>query len=776
MKNELVMKYPASWHQAMWREGAPFGNGIVGGMVYGGVYKERILLNHAFLWRGGKTDVLPDISDEIPEIRSLLKRHKVQMADVMLSKKLKSSGYEGENMTPASLCDLTFETPPSHLFSQYRRVIRMDCGEVTVSWKEGDVNFSRSTFASRDNELIFTRFQCGNGHIHTRIALERHDDETGDSGEIAPNTGYKQNRLYFSTMHETVYKSGHCGAVSKIFTDGSLKFSKQGAEVCDATEILVVTGTFVGMEWNRGFHMLEKKLARDFDYDEELAKHTVIHKPLFEKVQFSISEGEKQHSNEELLLDAYEEKASSELVEKLYAYGRYLFLCSTAEEGSLPCHLTGLFHGDAYTKWAFHMFNINFQMIYWHTLSGNLPGFLRSALDYIEAFVPDFQENARKLFGCRGIWINSVNTPESGLSKCMENHILNWTGAAAWISQHFWDYYRYTLDVEYLKGHALPFMYEAALFYEDFVEEAEDGYYDLYPSVSPENVAQNIRDNTPPEVNVETSVNATMETALLKELLTNLLQGAEIAGMYEEKWETWKLMLTKLRPYQVNEDGALKEWQDDYYKDNYRHRHHSHLYPVFPGREITKEHPLYSAAVKAEDMRLSYGFCDQSGWSLLMMAGIATRMERGDLALELISTLSRTCMMNNFLALHNDWRRMGPACCGDLRSAPFQIDGNIGIPAIIHDMLVQGHDERIEILPALPKEWKQGSIKGVLLPGNILCDLKWQEETLEITLRVQKGRMERTVCLNARYQFEDGLAKKQLVIDDKVILRAVRKH
>lgn len=113
-----------------------------------------------------------------------------------------------------------------------------------------------------------------------------------------------------------------------------------------------------------------------------------------------------------------------------------------------------------------------------------MPEFLRLALDYTEAMIPELKENARKIFGCRGILINSVNTPDSGLYKCMARHIVNWTGGAAWFAQHFYDYFRYTQDMDYLKEHAMPFMYETALFYEDFVVENEDGYYDLLSSVS----------------------------------------------------------------------------------------------------------------------------------------------------------------------------------------------------------------------------------------------------------------------------------------------------
>ena len=772
MQKELIMRYPSSWHGEMWREGAPFGNGTIGGMVYGGIFKEKILLNHAFLWRGGKTPPLPEVSGALDKVRHLLDEHKPIEADSVLADALRQAGYRPQTMRPACLCDLTLETPLKKIFSGYRRRIRMDRAEVSVSWQEGEAHYERSVFASRVNQLVFLQYTCRKGRIDTVFSQELHDTETL-KGMEAPETftGSEEDRLYFSYENKSDYKPGCCGAVSRIFTDGQLVLTEKGAKITGASEILIVTGTFVGRKREEVFRELEDRLSGKFDYQEELEKHVRIHRALFETTELSLSDPCEHHSNEELLLDAYEEKASLELMEKLYAYGRYLFLCSTSDEGSLPCHLTGLFNGDYQCMWAFYMYNINFEMMYWHTLSGNLSSFMRSALDYVESFLADYRENAKKIYGCRGILINSVNTPESGLFKCMGNHIVNWTGGAAWLSQHFWDYYQYTLDEDYLRKHALPFLYETALFYEDFAVEAEDGYYRLYPSVSPENVPQNIRDITPPDRFVEISVDAALETALLKELLTNLLKGSEITGMYEEKRDRWKIMLQKIRPYRINREGALSEWIDDFYQDNYRHRHHSHLYPIFPGREITKGHPLYPAAVRAEDLRLEYGLSDQSNWSLLVMAGLAARMERGDLAFELLSTLSRTCLMNNLMSLSNDWRRMGPACCEDMRRAPLQLDGNIGLPAIIHEMLIQSSDSVIYILPALPEEWKHGEIKGLLLTGNILCNLKWDEQKAVIELTTEKVQ-KRRLHLGSGYQFGGQVQEQDIFLDRHIIITA----
>lgn len=728
MKKKLIMRYPSAWHKEMWRECAPFGNGLIGGMVYGGIYKEIILLNHAFLWRGGKDDELPDVSGKLPEVRRLLNEKNITAADQVITKALEEKGYSADFVVPSPVADIVIETPCRGLFRHYRREIDMEKALVTVSWQEEERFYRRETFVSRANNRIYVRYSCENGTFDTKVAVKLHDRETMGNISIPNQENYSVgNYSYFAARNDSVYKSGDFGIVCRVTTDGTTDNEDGFICVQNATEVLIAAEIFVSEERGKAFLRLEKALEGNFAFDEELEKHVNIHGKLFNAVDFSISKTETY--NEELLLEAFEDTSSNELIEKLYAYGRYLFLCSTGENNTLPCHLTGLFNGTYQSFWAFYMYNVNFQMIYWQALSGNMPGFLRLALDYTENMMPEFRENARKIFGCRGILINSVNTPDSGLFKCLLPHIVNWTGGAAWFAQHFYDYFRYTRDLTYLKEHAMPFMYETALFYEDFVVENEEGYYDLYPSVSPENTAANVSGEE------EICKNATMDIALLKELLTNLLESVKLTGKYKEKEEKWKEMLSKIPPYRINEDGAIKEWNDDFYQDNYHHRHHSHLYPIFPGCEITKESEWYPAFEKAEDLRLELGLSDQANWSMVFMAGIAARMEKGERALSMLETLGKMCLMNNFLTLSNDWRRMGPVACNDLRVAPFQIDGNIGMPGVIHEMLLQSQqssyeESRLLLLPALPEKWRKGGghICGMLARGAIVCDIFWEKE------------------------------------------------
>ncbi len=765
MYRNLTMRYPSTWHREMWREAAPCGNGTVSALVYGGINREIITFNHAALWHGGALDELPDVSAVLSETRRLLDANDPVTADGVLSQAIKKTGYNAKISYPLPLGDLTLRNHSIASPHHYRRTVRMNTAEVALTWEADGVHFAREIFVSRADGLCYLKVSADRpGSLNLSLAAAQHDTETQGS-MVIPNvmTAADGDRLSFSADNiNTVYEPsrGSYGIASRLIPDGgSMRTEGDRIYVDGADSLLVVTKIFIGAA-DRDDALAEAHAALDnvLSYEEALAAHTAIHKPLFEGVDFSITD-EAERSNEELLLEAFDGEVSDQLVEKMYAFGRYLFLISTGDKGELPCHLLGLCNGNYAGMWAFHMFNVNFEMIYWQALSGNLPGFLRSALDYVEAFLPDFRENAKKMYGCRGIYINSVNTPESGITANLSHHIVNWTTAAPWVCQHFYDYVRCTGDEAYLREHALPFMAETALFFEDFLYEGKDGRYEFSPSVSPENTPLNIkimmnaRATSQHLGHYETAKNAAMDVALVRELLMNLLEGSEKTGLYADKRETWKTMLEKLPDYKINEHGALKEWGDDFYEDNNDHRHHSHLYGVFPGHSVTPDMPIWDAFVKAEDDRMEIGLNNQSSWSMVYMAGVNARMQRGDKALFALSEMIRFCCMNNLLTVHNDWRRMGPASCEDLRVAPFQIDANIGFPGAVNEMLLGSADGSLTILPALPARWKRGHVSGLLAMGGYSVSIKWDGDRAEAVIT---GKGEVTVQCGAGWTFENG--------------------
>ena len=530
--------------------------------------------------------------------------------------------------------------PARRAFRDYARTLDMETGEVTVRWRDGDTRYQRALFVSRTDDMIVCEI-CADGPdgVSATLALDLHDRADARQPFGGPDADLPEAMqtaacgpfLFYSAANDD---GTDFGAVARVVCDGgSLETSAGALRVIDARRVLVCLRLFVRGERRRDWECLQSRLSDVVpDYAALLRPHAKEHGRLFQSVSLDLSADGRERSNEELLLEAYGGEAPTALVERMWAYGRYLLL-SSSRPGGQPCPLHGLWLGEYQGVWSFNMANENLQMIYWQALSGNMPETLLAVFDYYERRMDDFRANARHLYGCRGILIPANTAPDSGLMKDLQPQILHWTGAAGWIGQHYWDYYLFTGDKTFLRERALPFLREVALFYADFLVTGENGFFLALPSVSPENTPGNFWQGESGAGNILTTVNATMDFAIAKEVLTHLLQGAEETSLYADELDTWRGMLARIPAYQVNEDGAVREWMHPLLMDNYHHRHQSHVYPVFPGTELTPQDDseLFGAFMTAVKKRLVIGLKEQSGWSLAHMANTYARMGEGNL-------------------------------------------------------------------------------------------------------------------------------------------------
>jgi alpha-L-fucosidase 2 len=720
--DKLFMSYPASWWGNMWREALPSGNGVMGASVFGGVQEETVLLNHAALWHWGHKDELPDVSGKLACTRELMDKKQYLEASWILADALKEQGYGTKLACRFPLGAIRLSMPCTHAFKKYSRMLHLDTGEAVVEWQAGQAVYNRKLFVSRaDNAVVYALESDSEAGVSGEIGLVLHpSDRAGATEEFqemekSVETGADGTYAWYACRNDD---GTDFGAVLQVIPEGGRTLPGESVVRFEgARRVLVLVKVFVMGKREAEWERLKQELAslsHQASYVSLLERHAALHRPLYRSASLELDDGSSpEHyalSNERLLLDAYEGEAPLALVRKMWAYGRYLFLSGTSEaHEAQPFGLYGLWAGDYRLMWSHNMANENVQMMYWHAHTGGLGGLTASLFRYYEGLMEDFRNNARRLYGCRGIYIPAGTTPGIGVPNQIVPVILNWTGAAGWLARHYDEHFRYTGDMDFLKDKALPFMREALAFYRDFLVTDENGQYKLYPSVSPENTPVNYMpaDGKPLAHPMPTTINATMEVAILKELLTHLIEASRTVGGDAEEIAEWSAMLQRLPAYRINGDGAVCEWIHPDFEDRYTHRHLSHLYPVFPGHEVTKEKDsglfaAFETAVQKRDLGA------QSGWSLSHMAAVYARLGDGDSSLGCLDLLSRSGLLPNFFTLHNDWRGMG--ICMNMSAAPVQLDANMGWVNAVQEMLLQASPGLLKLLPALPDRWKRGRI------------------------------------------------------------------
>ncbi len=745
MEKVLLSSYPANG----WNETTPLGNGRLGASVYGCAYDERILINHEALYNWICDSSLPDISSELSTLRALMDEKRYKEANELYTKKIQETNFRSNKgkFFPAFDIHLIFDVDGAP--ENYSRALDMERGVCTVSYTDNGSRAVRKIFASQINGCVVVNIKQER-EFSLRVSLERHDMvDYVDSFYADEFSSVAKDGCVFSEsktagkLHFTGMVKVHAtdGKIVSGGTDKALNIDMTGnATLSDYVKIEnahEVTLIFNMDSTPRTFEELKETLDSVCDpFEKMLNEHEDAFSALFGATRLSLCEGENA-SNEQLLLNSYGGKIDPRLAEKMADFGRYL-LISSSYGCEYPANLQGLWNGAYSPAWACTFFNNeNIQMAYWQAYTGGLSKTLLPLFNLYDRFKDDYRQNARNLYGCRGILLPLFMDNSNGKKENTQPHVLYWTGSSAWISAIYYDYYLYTRDEDFLRERAYPFMKESALFYEDFLVYDENGKLKSYPSNSPENHADGDFEGAR-ELSV--SINATMDFALLKELLTNLISASVVLGIDEEKRQKWQKMLGEIPEYQINEDGAMREWLHEDFKDNYQHRHQSHIYPLFPGFEINEDDTpeLFEACRVAVEKRLCIGLKAQTGWSFAHMANIFARLGNGEKAKECLDLLIRFCTGTNLYTHHNDWRNMGVTLkYMHAGHAPFQIDANLGYTSAIYEMLMYTDNTKIKLLPALYSEWKRGSVENLHARGGYIVSIYWDESTVKAKITAE---------------------------------------
>ncbi|MDR0583423.1 MAG: glycoside hydrolase family 95 protein [Treponema sp.] len=740
MNNGYLLNYaPAGWE-----EGILLGNGTVGAIVMGGTARETLILSHERVYAPVFDGFgPPPMAEKLPEIRRLIAAGRPAEA-ARLPDALQEAqyGYNGQIWTNPFMpaCDLIIRIFAAvGPVSAYGRRLDFAAGAGTLTFTLDGVEYRRDYFVSRRDGVGVVRLRSSLPVDYT-LCFAKHPEDAPPNWasvqyavralsepEISVVDGtcvyrcvYTGRRGQYYTARACIaHTDGRAGAAE--FRNGRLPLESRSLTIEGAREAVILFSLVKDAEPD------PIPGAKAFSYEELAKRHAQAHGAIFGRTSLVLSEQPAvrdgvTYRGDEALWNAARnsETPSGEFLEKVFSAGRYAVICAT---GKTPPNLQGIWTGKWGVDWSGDYTNDgNVQTAILGMLpSGFFEGML-SLFDYLEGFMDEFRYNAKKVYGCRGIHV-PCRTSDSGLVIHFNEDypMLFWTAAAAWFAHFYYDYWLYTWDHEFFRNRALPFMKEAALFYEDYLVEDEGGRWLFSPSYSPE--------NTPANSDSPACVNATMDIACAKELFSNLISGCRTLGIEHENVALWEKFLAKMPPYLVGKDGALKEWADETLEENQDHRHSSHLYMLYHDipQDFKNDTTLMAAARKAYEIRMERRIQSRGtmAFGLIQCGMTAAHLGDGAMVGALLGQMAQLNYYPTFASSHD----AGPGI--------FNTDISGGLPALMMEALAQSSPVpdaegrigsfEIRLLPALPSCMAFGKIRGLRLRGAYSLDMEWKD-------------------------------------------------
>ena len=734
-------------------ESLPLGNGKLGALIYGGANNDSIQLNDITLWTGVPVNPIEggEAYKWIPKIREALFKEDYKTAD---SLQHYVQGHNSEFYQPLGMINI--KDCNQGEFTDYYRELSLDNSLATVLYKRNGIRYTKEYFASHPDKMIAIRLSASQKRaINSDISLT----------SLIPHQVKASRGQLTMTGHvlgDEANSTHYCAILQVKNTDGKVWASDSVLHLKDVSEAviyLVNETSYNGFDKHpvkEGAPYIENVTDEawhlaNFTYEEFKQRHIADYKKLFDRVSLNLkgAKFDLLRPTDKQLLAYSDYHESNPYLEQLYfQYGRYLLISSSRTKG-VPANLQGLWAPALRSPWrGNYTININLEENYWPAEVANLSELVAPVDGLVEGMAITGRHNAQHFYGIDKGWCAGHNTDAWAMSNPVGTgnespQWSNWAMGGAWLVETLWDHYDYTRDTEYLRNTAYPLMKGAADFLLEWLIPNPHNPNELItaPCTSPE--ADYITDKG---YRGSSFYGGTADLAIIRELFKNTIKGAKVLGIDDDYQQQLQAALSRLRPYNIGKRGNLMEWYHDWEDQDWHHRHQSHLLGLYPFHQISvdKTPELAAAATKTLEIKGD----NSTGWSTGWRINLWARLHRADKAYQIYRKLLTYVSPE----VYKDSKHRSGGTYPNLFDAhpPFQIDGNFGGTAGVCEMLMQCDGEIMDLLPALPKEWAAGEIKGIKARGNYEIDLVWNNGKVSKASITSKNAGNLTVKYNGK--------------------------